>query len=102
MESREKIQQVEQLGYRVENRFRRCKPEEAESADMFIVRIKAYLKTYLNRWMESSNTKQTYKKLRDFFVQEQFMNANTELTVVFIRGKVRCDLLEIVGKEADL
>ncbi|GFO35587.1 hypothetical protein PoB_006209200 [Plakobranchus ocellatus] len=73
------------------------KLEEGESAEMFIVRIK----TYLKRLVELGRTKRTYDPLRNLFVREQFMDACPEDLAMYVSEKVLRDLGNF-SKEADL
>ncbi|GFO36823.1 hypothetical protein PoB_006332800 [Plakobranchus ocellatus] len=72
-------------------RFRIGKPEEV--AEMFIVRIK----TYQNRWVELSDTKQTYEGLRNVFMQGQCMDAYPDDLYVYTGESVH--YLESVGRK---
>ena len=56
-------------GYR--RKFRASKPEVDESPKQFIVR----LDRYLLRWLELSNTAQTFDGLKDLIVKEQFIDS---------------------------
>ena len=49
---------------------RMCTRENGESPNMFIVRMK----TYLKRSMQLSETPQTYDELQDLFVRGQFLD----------------------------
>ncbi|GFO28789.1 hypothetical protein PoB_005529400 [Plakobranchus ocellatus] len=64
---------------------------------MFIVRIK----TYLNRRIELSDTKETYDNPRDLIEREHFMDVYPKDLAVIIKEKVLCGQAS-VGKEADL
>ncbi|GFO35685.1 reverse transcriptase [Plakobranchus ocellatus] len=82
-------------GYR--RKFRTCKPAQGESPKTFIVRIV----TYLDRWIELSETDKSYEKLKDLIVREQFMDACPEDLATSLREKDP-PTLERVAKEADL
>ena len=56
-------------GYR--RKFRASKPEVDESPEQFIVR----LDRYLLRWLELSDTGQTFDGLKDLIVKEQFIDS---------------------------
>ena len=56
-------------GYR--EKFRRCKPENDESPDQFIFR----LKKYLEKWIELSRIENTFEGLRDLIIKEQVIKA---------------------------
>ena len=56
-------------GYR--GKFRASKPEVDESPEQFIVR----LDRYLLRWLELSNTENSFEGLKDLIVKEQFIDA---------------------------
>ena len=52
-------------GYR--EKFRKCKPEQSETMEQLIFRVKMYLE----KWIELSRTEATYAGLCDLFVKEQ-------------------------------
>ena len=56
-------------GYR--KKFRNCRPEENETAEQYIFRIK----TYLEKWIENSNVDQTFEGLKEIIVKEQFIRS---------------------------
>ena len=56
-------------GYR--RKFRGCKPEEGETPALFIERIKSYLE----KWIETTGLEKEYEALRDLFIKEQTLNA---------------------------
>ena len=52
-------------------KFRSCKPELDESTEQFIFR----LKSYLEKWIELSETAKTYNGIRDLILKEQIIDA---------------------------
>ena len=66
-------------GYR--RKFRASKPEVDESPEQFIVR----LDRYLLRWLELSDTAQTFDGLKDLIVKEQFIDSCPKDLAVHLR-----------------
>ncbi len=68
-------------GFRV--RFRKSNPEEGESPEQFITR----LKRYLTRWTELSKTEKTFEVLCELFVKDQFIDACPEELTIYSRER---------------
>ena len=68
-------------GYR--RKFRGCKPEEGETPALFIERIKSYLE----KWIETSGLEKEYEALRDLFIKEQTLNACSRELAAHLREK---------------
>ena len=77
-------------------KFRRGKPEDGESFTQFGQRIASYL----DRWLELSNTSKTFESLRDLMICEQVMGVGSTDLKVFIQErnpnsfKATCDIAE--------
>ena len=77
-------------------KFRRGKPEDGESFTQFGQRIASYL----DRWLELSNTSTTFESLRDLMICEQVMGVGSTDLKVFIQErnpnsfKATCDIAE--------
>ncbi|CAH1242223.1 GIN1 [Branchiostoma lanceolatum] len=72
-------------------KFRQSKPEAGESPGQFLVRISSYLE----RWMELSDTTKSYEDLRDMFVREQFMETCSRDLAVHLKERAPKDLKEM-------
>jgi len=81
-------------GYR--RKFRASKPEVDESPEQFIVR----LDRYLLRWLELSNTEQTFEGLKDLIVKEQFIDCCPKDLAIHLRERAPETLAQI-AKIAD-
>jgi len=81
-------------GYR--RKFRASKPEADESPEQFIVR----LDRYLLRWLELSNTAQTFEGLEDLIVKEQFIDSCPKELAIHLRERAPETLAQI-AKIAD-
>ena len=57
-----------EYGYR--EKFRKCRPEKEESPEQYIFRMQ----TYLEKWIELSNSEQTYEGIRDLLIKEQVID----------------------------
>ena len=68
-------------GYR--RKFRASKPEVDESPEQFIVR----LVRYLLRWLELSDTEQTFDGLKDLIVKEQFIDSCPKDLAIHLRER---------------
>ena len=68
-------------GYR--RKFRASKPEVDESPEQFIVR----LDRYLFRWLELSDTEQTFEGLKDLIVKEQFIDSCPKDLAIHLRER---------------
>ena len=98
----DKVKEVLQKRYNLtedgcRQKFCMCTPEDGESPNMFIVRMK----TYLQRWMQLSETPQTYDGLRDLLVREQFLDASSADVSTYLRGR-KLSTLDEVAQFADL
>ncbi|XP_078598163.1 uncharacterized protein LOC144874156 [Branchiostoma floridae x Branchiostoma japonicum] len=77
-------------------KFRSEVPQEGEGPDQYIVR----LSSYLNRWIELSDTPKTYEGLRDLIIQEQFLDlCPVDLSVHLRERKPKS--LEELGKMSE-
>ena len=81
-------------GYRRE--FSASKPEADESPEQFIVR----LDRYLLRWLELSDTAQTFDGLKDLIVKEQFIDSCPKDLAIHLRERVP-ETLAKIAKIAD-
>ena len=81
-------------GYR--RKFRASKPEVDESPEQFIVR----LDRYLLRWLELSNTAQSFEGLKDLIVKEQFIDSCPKDLAIHLRERAPETLAQI-AKIAD-
>ena len=81
-------------GYR--RKFRASKPEADESPEQFIVR----LDRYLLRWLELSDTDQTFGGLKDLIVKEQFIDSCPKDLAIHLRERAP-DTLAKIAKIAD-
>ena len=81
-------------GYR--RKFRASKPEVDESPEQFIVR----LDRYLLRWLELSDTAQTFDGLKDLIVKEQFIDSCPKDLAIHLRERAP-KTLEKIAKIAD-
>ena len=81
-------------GYR--RKFRASKPEADESPEQFIVR----LDRYLLRWLELSDTDQTFGGLKDLIVKEQFIDSCPKELAIHLRERAP-DTLAKIAKIAD-
>ena len=81
-------------GFRI--RFRDGKPEEKESPEQFITR----LRRYLTRWIEVSKTNKTYEGVSELFVRDQFINSCFEDLSIHLRERAP-ENLEGVAKIAE-
>ena len=81
-------------GYR--RKFRASKPEADESPEQFIVR----LDRYLLRWLELSDTEQTFGGLKDLIVKEQFIDSCPKDLAIHLRERAP-DTLAKIAKIAD-
>lgn len=77
-------------------RFRGCKPENAETAKQFVCR----LSNYFERWMEMANVEKTYEGVRDCMVVEQFLNCCSNKLSVFLKER-KVASLDDVAEHAD-
>ena len=77
-------------GYR--GKFRASKPEVDESPDQFIVR----LDRYLLRFLELSDTEQTFDSLKDLIVKEQFIDSCPKDLAIHLRERAPETLGKIV------
>ena len=68
-------------GFRV--RFRNSKPEEGESPEQFITR----LKRYLTRWIDLAKTEKSFEALCELFVKEQLIDACPEDLAIYLRER---------------
>ena len=82
------------FGYR--RKFRASKPEVDESPEQFIVR----LDRYLLRWLELSNTAQTFDGLKDLIVKEQFIDSCPKDLAIHLRERAP-ETLAKIAKIAD-
>lgn len=64
-------------------KFRQCKPEDAETGKQFAARIS----NYFDRWTELSGTENTYSAIRSGIIEEQFLNCCSPNLVVFLKEK---------------
>ena len=78
------------------NRFRISKPEYGETCEQYIVR----LGNYLNRWIELSNTDQTFDSLFELMIKEQFLASCSANLAIYLRERGPSSLDEI-SKLAD-
>ena len=81
-------------GYRC--KFRASKPEADESPEQFIVR----LDRYLLRWLELSDTDQTFGGLKDLIVKEQFIDSCPKDLAIHLRERAP-ETLAKIAKIAD-
>ena len=81
-------------GYR--RKFRVSKPEVDESPEQFIVR----LDRYLLRWLELSETGQTFDGLKDLIVKEQFIDSCPKDLAIHLRERAP-ETLAKIAKIAD-
>ena len=79
-------------GYR--RKFRASKPEADESPEQFTVR----LDRYLLRWLELSDTDQTFGGLKDLIVKEQFIDSCPKDLAIHLRERAP----ETLGKIAKI
>ena len=80
-------------GYR--RKFRASKTEVDESPEQFIVR----LDRYLLRWLELSDTEQTFDGLKDLIVKEQFIDSCPKDLAIHLRERAP-ETLEKMAKIA--
>ena len=83
-----------QDGYRRE--FRASKPETDESPEQFLVR----LDRYLLRWLELSDTEQTFGGLKDLIVKEQCIDSCPKDLAIHLRERAP-ETLAKIAKIAD-
>ena len=77
-------------GYR--KRFREATPENEETPDQFVIR----LKNYLAKWLElSGSSPQNFDALVDLIVKEQFINACSEDLAMYLLERGPKDLVEL-------
>ena len=76
-------------GYR--QKFRASKPEVDENPEQFTVR----LDRYLLRWLEFSDTAQTFDGLKDLIVTEQFIDSCTKDLAIHLRERAPETLAKI-------
>ena len=77
-------------GYR--KRFREATPENEETPDQFVIR----LKNYLAKWLElSGSSPQNFDALIDLIVKEQFINACSEDLAMYLLERGPKDLVEL-------
>ena len=81
-------------GYR--RKFRASKPEVDESPEQFIVR----LDRYLLRWLELSDTEQTFDGLKGLIVKEQFIDSCPKDLAIHLRERAP-ETLAKIAKIAD-
>ena len=77
-------------------KFRASKPEADESPETFIVRIDRYLL----RWLELSDTDQTFCGLKDLIVKEQFIDSCPKDLAIHLRERAP-ETLAKIAKIAD-
>ena len=77
-------------------KLRASKPEVDESPEQFIVR----LDRYLLRWLELSDTEQTFDGLKDLIVKEQFIDSCPKDLAIHLREKAP-ETLAKIAKIAD-
>ncbi|XP_015767115.1 PREDICTED: caldesmon-like [Acropora digitifera] len=77
-------------------KFRASKPEADESPEQFIVR----LDRYLLRWLELSDTDQTFGGLKDLIVREQFIDSCPKDLAIHLRERAP-ETLAKIAKIAD-
>ena len=73
--------QLTEEGFR--QKFRNSRQEVGETCSQFMVR----LDSYLSRWMELGNVKETYEALRDLFLREQFLAVSNKNLVIFLKER---------------
>ena len=81
-------------GYRT--RFINFKPEEGESCDQCLVR----LKNYFHKWVELSNTQKDFESVCDLIVKQQFIETCPRDVSVYLREK-NLKSLDEVAEAAD-
>jgi len=72
-------------------KFRTAKPEQGESPDQFIFR----LRTYLDKWIELSRCDKSYEGVCNTIIKEQFVNSCPKELSVFLKERATKDLHEI-------
>jgi hypothetical protein len=73
--------QLTEDGFR--SKFRSAKPEKGESFMQFVTR----LNMYLTRWIEMSETDETYESLRDLLLREQALNIASHDLRIFLKER---------------
>ena len=81
-------------GYR--QKFRKASPEEGESSEQFLER----LKNYMHRWVEQGKVEKSYEGVCQLAVKDQFMSICSKDMAVHLREKAPRDLKEL-GSYAD-
>ena len=84
-------------GYR--RKFRASKPEVDESPEQFIVHLDRYT-MYLLRWLELSDTAQTFDGLKDLIMKEQFIDSCPKDLAIHLRERAP-ETLAKIAKIAD-
>ena len=76
-------------GYRL--KMREAKPEQDESPNQFIYR----LKSYLQKWIKLTNTDVSFQGLENLIVHEQFMNTCPRQLAVYLKEKATYNLEDL-------
>ncbi|XP_068213402.1 uncharacterized protein [Palaemon carinicauda] len=69
-------------------KFRNTPPEEGESPAQFIVKLKNFLK----KWMEQAGAYETFAELQQLVIKEQFINAVSNALEVHLKEKAPANL----------
>ena len=65
------------------DKFRGSKPEKGENPPQYAAR----LENYLHRWMELSESPQTFEGLKDLILREQFISSSSKSLATFLRER---------------
>ena len=68
-----------------------CKPEENETPEQFIFRMK----TYLEKWIENVNINKKFEGLKELIVKEQFVRSCPKDLSVFINERETTDMKDV-------
>lgn len=77
-------------------KFRQCKPEDAETGRQFAAR----LSNYFDSWIELSGTERTYEAIRNRIIGEQFLNCCNADLVDFLKER-RLQALDDLAESTD-
>ena len=70
------------------NKFLTGKPQKGETAHQYTAR----LESYLNRWIDLSNTNHTYNDLKDLFLREQILESCPRDLALFVKERKPADV----------
>lgn len=77
-------------GYR--DKFQNCKPENEETPDQYLFRMKLYFEN----WIKLSSAESTFEGLRDLIIKERYINSCPKDVAIHIRERCPESLEEII------